>query len=490
MERPRLLKCASMSFVMYCIFAMSFLAIEATTNITTDQSSLLALKAHITNDPHNLLGNWTTSTSVCNWAWITCDSINNRVIVLNLSSMSLTGTIPPHIGNLSFLVHLRLRDNNFHGSLPMELAQLRRLEIIHLGINSFEGKIPPWLNSLPKLQSLYLFSNDFTGSIPSSLWQCRELLQLSLDDNKFTGIISTNIENLSLLKELYLNDNRFEGQIPRRLFNCTSLQILNLSGNRLTGSVPLEIGNLRYLNVVRLHANHLTGLIPSTIFNISTLEVMGIGGNRLSGPIPSTIGLGVNLKKVFLWINELNGRIPDSITNASQLTVLDLNSNSLSGPVPSTLGEDMVAHVCDFGIAKLLGEEDSMTQTRTLATIGYMAPEYGSEGIVSARGDVYSFGILMIETFTRKKPIDNMFEERLSLQCWIKEALPHSVTQVADSNLLVEENLPAKKDCILSILQVALDCTVELPKSRLDITKVLGELENIKTKFQKRVART
>ena len=34
----------------------------------------------------------------------------------------------------------------------------------------------------------------------------------------------------------------------------------------------------------------------------------------------------------------------------------------------------MVARVGDFGIAKLLGEEDSMTQTNTLATIGYMAP--------------------------------------------------------------------------------------------------------------------
>ncbi|TXG47639.1 hypothetical protein EZV62_026933 [Acer yangbiense] len=78
MERPCFLKCASMSFVMYCVFAMSFLAIEATTNITTDQSSLLALKAHITNDHHNLLANnWTSSTSVCNWVGITCDSQNN-----------------------------------------------------------------------------------------------------------------------------------------------------------------------------------------------------------------------------------------------------------------------------------------------------------------------------------------------------------------------------------------------------------------------------
>ena len=142
MERPdHLLKCASMSFVMYCIFAMmSFLAIEATTNINTDQSSLLAFKAHITNDPHNLLGNnWTASTSVCNWVGITCDSQNSRVKVLNLSSMSLTGTIPPHIGNLSFLVHLSVRDNHFHGSLPTELVQLRRLEILNLGFNNFTG---------------------------------------------------------------------------------------------------------------------------------------------------------------------------------------------------------------------------------------------------------------------------------------------------------------------------------------------------------------
>ena len=38
------------------------------------------------------------------------------------------------------------------------------------------------------------------------------------------------------------------------------------------------------------------------------------------------------------------------------------------------LNKDMVALVSDFGISKFLGNEDSMTKTMTLATIGYMAP--------------------------------------------------------------------------------------------------------------------
>ncbi|XP_059626505.1 LRR receptor-like serine/threonine-protein kinase FLS2 [Cornus florida] len=73
------------------------------------------------------------------------------------------------------------------------------------------------------------------------------------------------------------------------------------------------------------------------------------------------------------------------------------------------LDEDMIAHVTDFGIAKLFGERDLLAQTITLATIGYMAPEYEMEDRVSTRCDVYSYGVLLMEIFTKKRPIDEMF---------------------------------------------------------------------------------
>ncbi|KAL2538609.1 putative LRR receptor-like serine/threonine-protein kinase [Forsythia ovata] len=59
------------------------------------------------------------------------------------------------------------------------------------------------------------------------------------------------------------------------------------------------------------------------------------------------------------------------------------------------LDQYMVGHVGDFGIAKLFDQGESISQAKTLATIGYMASEYGTEGIVSTSGDVYSYGVML-----------------------------------------------------------------------------------------------
>ncbi|KAL8555167.1 hypothetical protein ACS0TY_003104 [Phlomoides rotata] len=67
----------------------------------------------------------------------------------------------------------------------------------------------------------------------------------------------------------------------------------------------------------------------------------------------------------------------------------------------------MVARLANFGIAKLFDGED-MILTKTLATIGYAAPQYGSEGKVSTEGDVYGYGIMLLEMLTRKTPRDDI----------------------------------------------------------------------------------
>jgi LRR receptor-like serine/threonine-protein kinase FLS2 len=204
-------------------------------NITTDQSALLALKVSISYDPHNVLtNNWSIGTSVCNWIGITCGFRHHRVTALNLSYMGLIGTIPPHIGNLSFLVSLSIINNSFHGSIPNELARLYRLRHLSFKFNDFSGEIPSWMGLLSKLQFLSLLGNSFTGGIPPSLCNISSLEIISFGYNKLSGSIS--------------------------LFKCKRLQYLYLGYNNYTGSVPSEIGNLTMLTELYLHNNNFGGM--------------------------------------------------------------------------------------------------------------------------------------------------------------------------------------------------------------------------------------
>ncbi|XP_070669375.1 putative receptor-like protein kinase At3g47110 [Malus domestica] len=158
------------------------------------------------------------------------------------------------------------------------------------------------------------------------------------------------------------------------------------------------------------------------------------------------------------------------------------------------LDDDMVAHVADFGIAKLLGLGDSMTRTMTLATVGYMAPEYGMDGIVLTQGDVYSFGIVVMETFTKMKPTNEMFVEEMNLKQWVANSLlSEAIAEVVDANLLVakeeDHDYVTKIDCLSSIMRLALACCAEPLDERINMQEVVATLKKTKIKFLKDVGR-
>ncbi|XP_070014498.1 receptor kinase-like protein Xa21 [Nicotiana sylvestris] len=142
----------------------------------------------------------------------------------------------------------------------------------------------------------------------------------------------------------------------------------------------------------------------------------------------------------------------------------------------------MVANLSDFGISKLLGEDESDLYTKTLATLGYIAPEYGLDGLVSTKCDVYSYGIMLMETFTRKNPSDEMFEGDLSLKKWVCCSLPEAIVDVVDANFMTphDNHLNKKLNCVASIMKVALDCYVESLARRIDMKDIIGMLKKIK----------
>ncbi|XP_021818282.1 probable LRR receptor-like serine/threonine-protein kinase At3g47570 [Prunus avium] len=359
MERSRFLLSITLLLLQYSSIGTG----AAKTNITTDQSALLAMRSHITSDPHNILVNWSTSTSVCNWVGVTCGARHLRVVSLNLSYMAFTGTIPPHLGNLSFLVALSFNNNSFYGTLPHELSYLRRLKFISLGFNNFMGSIPSWFGSFPKLQRLDLCGNQFSSSIPTTIFNLSTLQVLDLRANKLSGPIPAVVFNMSSLtmlgfygnnlsgglpdnicqhlpslQILNLGRNQFDGPLPSKLWQCRELLILNLEENHFSGSIPKNIGNLTMMKGISLYNNNLTGTIPREIGNLTMLKGIYFGSNNFNGTIPDEIGDLPYLELLLFQNNNLNGLIPSSIFNISTMRALSLTLNRLSGSLPANLG--------------------------------------------------------------------------------------------------------------------------------------------------------
>ncbi|MFQ6640947.1 hypothetical protein Gotur_015633 [Gossypium turneri] len=171
-------------------------------NLNSDQFALFEFNDRIVNPQNVLANNWTNSTSVCKWVGVSCGIIHERVVALNLTNMNLRSTIPPHLGNLSFLFSLDLSNNNFYGHLPNELGQLHRLRIIRLSNNCLNGEIPSWLANLHRVQRLEMRNNNFTGTIPQTLVDMSNLEILNLGFNQLSGQVPSSIFNISSLKTI------------------------------------------------------------------------------------------------------------------------------------------------------------------------------------------------------------------------------------------------------------------------------------------------
>lgn len=91
-----------------------------------------------------------------------------------------------------------------------------------------------------------------------------------------------------------------------------------------------------------------------------------------------------------------------------------------------------------------------------------------------------------MEILTERRPAnEEICNGNLDLRKWIIQAFPGTIMNIVDANLLSEEEQITSKSesCIVSMMELALDCTKEAPESRITIKDVVKRLNKIKKAF-------
>ncbi|CAE5962740.1 unnamed protein product [Arabidopsis arenosa] len=155
------------------------------TGVNYEVTALVAVKNEL-NDPYNVLENWdVNSVDPCSWRMVTCT--DGYVSGLVLPSQSLSGTLSPRIGNLTYLESVLLQNNAITGPIPETIGRLEKLQTLDLSNNSFTGEIPVSLGELKNLNYLRLNNNSLLGTCPESLSKIEGLTLVDISYNNLSG---------------------------------------------------------------------------------------------------------------------------------------------------------------------------------------------------------------------------------------------------------------------------------------------------------------
>ena len=303
--------------------------------------------------------NWLTDAPLGDWYGVTTDGVG-RVIVLDLGSNNLVGSIPPDIEHLS---------------------ELRRLDGSG---NTLSGEIPPEIGNLSKLEELSLRDNALSGPIPPEIGRLTRMTSMSLDGNKLSGEIPVVIGNLTRLTRLHLNTNDLSGEIPSELAT-DHLERLYVRGNLLHGPVPRSFLNSRirwFGAFVPSHRNQYL-CMPGTPAFVAWAEERVHAGrfcnasdqDALDALYQATDGEGWTDSDGWLSgpaLGEWSGVETDSL---GRVTALDLAGNGLSGELPARLGHLAAMTELKLGDNSLMGSLPLSLTALSLRELRYAGTE-------------------------------------------------------------------------------------------------------------------
>ncbi|KAM7466602.1 hypothetical protein LguiB_014164 [Lonicera macranthoides] len=469
------------------------------------------------------------------------------LVNISLKGNFFQGSIP--LASLRGVQNLDLSRNNLSGKVPIFLESFS-LQSLNLSFNKFEGELP----------TKGVFSNASAISIEGNNGVCGGIYELRLPKCNTASLKKRRLSSLhivlivlgssllvvfmvssfiifllkkkreqsscgSLRKESFLRvsygdllkaTNGFSsttligvgsfGSVFKGILNhdntAVAVKVFNIERRGASKSFMVEcetLRNIRHRNLVKIITSCSSVDFQGNDFKALVYEFMSNGSlekwihyNGQDEPCKLNLRQKIHIAiDVASALNYLHHHCEESIVHC------DLKPSNV------LLDDDMVARVGDFGLAKFslpkLSVANQSSSIGIRGTIGYAAPEYGLGSEVSMKGDVYSYGILLLEMITERSPIDPLFDDGLSLHNYALNALPDCVMEIVKPKLPSnhgEEVIPTAsnnnrsgeesrkgnqmKECLVSMIKIGVSCSMDSPQDRMDLTDVVRELYSIK----------
>ncbi|RCV11725.1 hypothetical protein SETIT_2G209400v2 [Setaria italica] len=463
-----------------------------------------------------------------------------ELTVLDLSHNSLSGFLPSSLGNLQSLENLDVSNNSLTGEIQ-SLAKCTKLRYLNLSYNDFTGVVPT-AGPFSNFTILSFLGNQrLCGPVVRRLcgrrrswYQSRKFLVVLCVCSAVLAFALTIIcavsvrkirERLAAMREDIFMGRRSGGSSPVMKYKYPRITYRELveateefSADRLVGTgsygrvyrgtlrdgtmvavkvLQLQTGNstksfnreCQVLKRIR-HRNLMRIVTACSLPDFKALVLPFMANGSLerclyAGP-PAELSL---VQRVNICSDVAEGMAYLHHHSPVKVIHCDLKPSNI------LINDDMTALVSDFGISRLVmsiggvantADVGASTANMLCGSIGYIPPEYGYGSNPTTKGDVYSFGVLVLEMVTRRKPTDDMFEAGLSLHKWVKIHYHGRADAVVDPALvrMVRDQTPEVRRmsdvAISELLELGILCTQEQPSARPTMMDAADDLDRLK----------
>ncbi|KAG2648568.1 hypothetical protein PVAP13_1NG020800 [Panicum virgatum] len=438
--------------------------------------------------------------------------------VLNLSINNLTGVIPKEIGQLKALLSLSLSTNKLSGEIPEAISNLTNLQVLDLSSNNLTVPTVGQLSTFPyssfdgnpKLCGPMLVNHCDSAEAPLTSKKRRN--KTAIFAPAF-GVFFGGVATLFLLARLLFffrsksfmtrrtgnNKDVTEG-MPSNFNSEQSLVMVSRSkgengcgGYGLVYKAELPDGSkvaIKKLSsemclVDREFSAEVDALSMAQHDNLVPLWGYCIQGNSRfliysymeNGSLDDWLHNRDDDTSTFLdWPMRLKiaqgaGQGLSYIHDVCKPHIVhrDIKSSNI------LLDKEFKAYIADFGLSRLVFPNKTHVTTELVGTLGYIPPEYGQGWVATLRGDIYSFGVVLLELLTGQRPVPISFVSKELVQWVLEMRSEGKQIEVLDSTL---RGTGYEKQ-MLKVLDVACQCVSHNPSMRPTIKEVVSCLDTI-----------